>query len=80
MEDFLHIRYKENEDVIDIINIYVPNKVAERSSFFFMLYQKKIPRSNNLMILGDFNNTLGEIDRCGKKFTCMIKVIKLCLN
>lgn len=44
---FLHIRYKENEDVIDIINIYAPNKVAERSSFF-MLYQKKY---QNQMIL-----------------------------
>lgn len=25
-----------------------------------------IPMSNSLMILGDFNNTLSEIDRCGK--------------
>lgn len=40
MEDFLHIRYKENEDVIDIINIYVPNKVAERSSFFDVISEK----------------------------------------
>lgn len=48
-----------------MINVFAPNKVADRSSFFKNI-SDIIPMSNSLMILGDFNNTLSEIDRCGK--------------
>lgn len=27
---FLHIKYKDNEETFDIINVYAPNKVADR--------------------------------------------------
>ena len=62
---FLHIKYKENDEMIDIINIYAPNIVKERTRIFHDI-SERIPHSENLIILGDFNNTLGAIDRCGK--------------
>lgn len=62
---FVYIKYKDNEETFDMINVFAPNKVADRSSFFKNI-SDIIPMSNSLMILGDFNNTFIEIDRCGK--------------
>lgn len=30
---FLHIKYKDNEETFDMIKVFAPNKVADRSSF-----------------------------------------------
>ena len=62
---FLHITYKENDVIYDIINIYAPNSVKEKV-LFFKKVSDQLPSSTRLILLGDFNNTLAEIDRCGK--------------
>lgn len=62
---FLHVKYKENDNKYDIINVYAPNDVRERVMFLKNI-TNVMPRSTELIIMGDFNNTLAEIDRCGK--------------
>ena len=62
---FLHITYKENDVIYDIINIHAPNSVKEKV-LFFKKVSDQLPSSTRLILLGDFNNTLAEIDRCGK--------------
>lgn len=64
MEEFNILDIRKMKKLILLIYMH-PTKVAERSTCFDVI-SEKIPRSNNLMILGNFNNTLGEIDRCGK--------------
>lgn len=63
--DFCTQNIKITRKHLIMINVFAPNKVADRSSFFKNI-SDIIPMSNSLMILGDFNNTLSEIDRCGK--------------
>lgn len=62
---YLHIKYKENDNNYDIINVYAPNDVKERVLFFNNIMEI-MPHSTSLIIMGDFNNTLADIDRCGK--------------
>ena len=62
---FLHITFKENDFKYDIINIYAPNSVKEKV-LFFKKVSDQLQSSTRFIILGDFNNTLAEIDRCGK--------------
>lgn len=62
---YLHITYKENDTKYDIINVYAPNDVKERALFFKNIIEI-MPRSTSLIIMGDFNNTLADIDRYGK--------------
>jgi exonuclease III len=35
---FLHIRYRENNENFDIINLYAPNACKERTLFFLQIY------------------------------------------
>lgn len=62
---FLYIKYKDNEEIFDIINVYVLNKVVDRLLFFKNILEI-ILMFNSFMILGDFNNMFSEIDCCGK--------------
>ena len=58
---FLQITYKENDVKYDIINIYSPNNVKEKV-LFFKKVSDQLPSSTRLIILGDFINTLAELN------------------
>ena len=49
---FLHITYKENDVIYDIINIYAPNSVKEKV-LFFKKVSDQLPSSTRLILLGD---------------------------
>ena len=57
---FLQITYKENDVKYDIINIYSPNNV--KKVLFFKKVSDQLPSSTRLIILGDFINTLAELN------------------
>ena len=40
--------------------------LSKKKVLFFKKVSDQLPSSTRLIILGDFNNTLAEIDRCGK--------------
>lgn len=61
----MHVKYTENNSNYDIINVYAPNDVRERVLFLKNI-TNVMSRSTKLIIMGDFNNTLAEIDSCGK--------------
>ncbi|CAG2191734.1 unnamed protein product [Mytilus edulis] len=62
---FLHVTFIENEKLYNIISLYAPNTVTERSEFFefVKLYTENM---DNLIIGGDFNTSLSHLDRGGK--------------
>ena len=54
-----------DENVIDIINVYAPNKSSERYDFFECM--SNLVTKENTIIVGDFNTVLHPCDRtCGK--------------
>lgn len=62
---FLYVKYKENDNKYDIINVYVFNDVRERVMFLKNIINVMLCLIE-LIIMGDFNNIFVEIDRCGK--------------
>ncbi|CAC5423468.1 unnamed protein product [Mytilus coruscus] len=62
---FLHVTFLENEKLYNIISLYAPNTVAERTEFFkfVKLYTENM---DNLIIGGDFNTSLSNLDKGGK--------------
>ncbi|CAG2240123.1 unnamed protein product [Mytilus edulis] len=62
---FLHVTFLENEKLYNIISLYAPNTVTERTEFFefVKLYTENM---DNLIIGGDFNTSLSNLDRGGK--------------
>ena len=62
---FLHIQLEENDKVFDLINVYFPNRIDERVNFCKEIFSH-IPKSENLMVLGDFNTSLMPLDRAGR--------------
>ena len=70
---FALFKIKENKDVI--LSIYAPSgnskeKRLERKSFFKQLtnfLRKNVKRSENIILAGDFNNTLSKKDRFSEK-------------
>ena len=59
----LLLNIKFNDNVFTIANIYAPNKVPDRKSFFTSLkswIKKKASNKENLLVLGDFNGKLDE--------------------
>ena len=54
------INFKINEDIMTLINIYAPNNISERKSFFCKIQkwiEKHAMNEQNLIIGGDFNVT-----------------------
>ncbi|CAG2240140.1 unnamed protein product [Mytilus edulis] len=62
---FIHIEFQYNDIVCNIINIYAPNNVHERVEFFSFL-QNYMLNFDNIIIGGDWNTTLSDLDRCTK--------------
>ena len=62
---FLYIQHETQNKVVDIINVYAPNVVKERCEFFTKVFEN-IPKSDELIVLGDFNTLLSPLDRAGK--------------
>ena len=62
---FIHIQLVDNDKVIDLINVYFPNHIDERVNFCKQIHGH-IPKSENLVVLGDFNTSLMPLDRAGR--------------
>lgn len=62
---FIHIEFQYNDIVCNIVNIYAPNNVNERVEFFSFL-QNYMLNFDNIIIGGDWNTTLSDLDRCTK--------------
>ncbi|CAC5424835.1 unnamed protein product [Mytilus coruscus] len=77
---FLHLTVDINGKNIDLFNIYAPNPLQERFDFFQNIHSK-IKILNNAVVSGDFNTSLGALDRDGKishredKAVCALKSI-----
>ncbi|CAC5393348.1 unnamed protein product [Mytilus coruscus] len=77
---FLHLNVDINGKNIDLFNIYAPNPLQERFDFFQNIHSK-IKFLNNDVVSGDFNTSLGALDRGGKishredKAVCALKSI-----
>ncbi|CAC5411984.1 unnamed protein product [Mytilus coruscus] len=61
----IHISFIQDDNAIDIINCYVPNIMQEKIKFFEKL-ASKMANSENIILLGDMNTSLSNLDRCGK--------------
>lgn len=61
----IHIKFQQDDKEIDIINCYVPNILRDKISFYEQLIPK-LPRSENMILLGDMNASLSRLDRCGR--------------
>ena len=62
---FIYIQLEVDNKVVDIVNIYAPNVVNERV-LFFQKVCPTIPKSDDLILLCDFNTSLSPLDRSGK--------------
>lgn len=54
---FIHIQLEEQNKIIDLVNIYAPNVVNDRDLFFEKV-SENIPKSDNLIVLGDCNTPM----------------------
>lgn len=75
----IHISFKQDDKTIDIINCYVPNIMQEKITFFERL-TSKMPNSENIILLGDMNTSLSNLDRCGKTEHTQDKAYKKLTN
>ncbi|CAC5361461.1 unnamed protein product [Mytilus coruscus] len=64
---FIYIQLEVDNKIIDIVNVYCPNVVNEKDLFLKKI-NDNIPRSDDLILLGDFNQSLSPLDRVGKHF------------
>ena len=79
----IHIKFKQDEKEIDIVNCYAPNIVKDKFNFFEKIFSK-ISDVENLILLGDMNTSMSKLDRCGKTEHIEDKaynsLIKICDN
>ncbi|CAC5388115.1 unnamed protein product [Mytilus coruscus] len=64
---FIYIQLEVDNKIIDIVNVYCPNVVNEKDRFLKKV-NDNIPKSDDLILLGDFNQSLSPLDRVGKHF------------
>ncbi|CAC5423425.1 unnamed protein product [Mytilus coruscus] len=64
---FIYIQLEVDNKIIDIVNVYCPNVVNEKD-LFLKKVNDNIPKSDDLILLGDFNQSLSPLDRVGKHF------------
>ncbi|CAG2240143.1 unnamed protein product [Mytilus edulis] len=64
---FIYIQLEVDNKIIDIVNVYCPNVVNEKD-LFLKKVNDNIPKSDDLILLGDFNQSLSPLDRVGKTF------------
>ncbi|CAC5402728.1 unnamed protein product [Mytilus coruscus] len=64
---FIYIQLEVDNKIIDIVNLYCPNVVNEKD-LFLKKVNDNIPKSDDLILLGDFNQSLSPLDRVGKHF------------
>ncbi|CAC5384246.1 unnamed protein product [Mytilus coruscus] len=64
---FIYIQLEVDSKIIDIVNVYCPNVVNEKD-LFLKKVNDNIPKSDDLILLGDFNQSLSPLDRVGKHF------------
>lgn len=62
---FLHVQFIFNDKIYNIINVYAGNIVNERAVFFDFL-NNYLKNYENIVIAGDWNTTLSNIDRCSR--------------
>jgi ribonuclease HI/exonuclease III len=69
-----------NDNTLDLINLHFPNVENEKKTFATLLHNelKEIPKTSNIIIMGDFNFVEDKIDRCPhvKDGTSLIKLFK----
>ena len=61
----IHIQLSCDDKIIDIVNCYAPNLVKDRVVFFQKIISI-IPKTENVIVLGDMNTSLSKLDRGGK--------------
>ena len=54
----IHIKLSNEQENIDIINIYAPNNNIERKQFFLKLHDRLKLIKNKIILTGDFNNVI----------------------
>ena len=62
---FIHIKGKVEDQYLNIYNIYAPNDINAKCTFFENCKDKISDNENNI-VTGDFNTTLASLDRSGK--------------
>ena len=78
---------KIGDKLITVVNIYAPNNLNDRITFFKRVstwIKQNIDETNTLIICGDFNSvisnvdrTSGKVEKCGTHFEKLIKNINL---
>lgn len=62
---FLHIEFEYDGNVYNIMNVYAHNTVKEKNLFFDFL-DTYMQNFENIIVSGDWNTTLSNLDRSGK--------------
>ena len=61
----IHIQFEYDNIIYNIMNVYGQNIVAERAEFFQFLYEY-MKSFENIIITGDWNTTLSNLDRSSR--------------
>ena len=62
---FIHVTYETDNQIFNIVSVYAPNKYLEKSKYFKVIKQY-IENLENIIIGGDFNTTLSNLDKGSK--------------
>ncbi len=71
---FLHCLVVWEEEIYNLINIYAPNDLSERSVFFSFVDTKLW--AQNILLAHDFNSVIDPLDRITKKLDNMSLLLK----
>jgi exonuclease III len=62
---FIHVTYETDNQIFNIVSVYAPNNYLEKSKYFKIIKQY-IENLENIIIGGDFNTTLSNLDKGSK--------------
>ncbi|VDI83663.1 Hypothetical predicted protein [Mytilus galloprovincialis] len=67
---FIHVSYETDGQIFNFVSVYAPNNCIERARYFKFV-NSYIENLQNVIIGGDFNTTLSNLDKGGKSKHCI---------